>query len=268
VALDTAGATAADVRASAFSLAGVDWPEDFELFRDELPRRLGLDHEPVVVNDSIGALRCATDDAVGVAVVCGTGGAIGARNARGEVFHVGFWPDPSGGHELARAGLAAVYRAGLDLGPPTALTERALQRYGGGDALGLLHLLTRRERPRPSVDAFITDVFDAADDGDPVAREIVVANGIRLGEGARISAARVGLEGAHALVLAGGVLRHGSPLMVDAICSRLPEARPLRAEREPAVAALLWAFDAAGASADLTRLHATVPDQATFATGA
>jgi N-acetylglucosamine kinase-like BadF-type ATPase len=118
------------------------------------------------------------------------------------------------------------------------------------------------------VDAFITDVFDAADDGDPVAREIVVGNGIRLGEGARISAARVGLEGAHALVLAGGVLRHGSPLMVDAICSRLPEARPLRAEREPAVAALLWAFDAASVRPDVTRLHHTVPDQATFATGA
>jgi N-acetylglucosamine kinase-like BadF-type ATPase len=265
-ALAAAGATAADLRASAFSQAGVDWPEDFELFRQELPRRLGLGHVPVVVNDAIGALRCATDDAVGVAVVCGTGGAIGARNARGETFHLGFWPDPMGGNELARAGLAAAYRAGLDLGPPTALVERALRRYGGEDALGVLHNLTRRDGPRLSVAPFITDVFDAADEGDPVAREIVVTNGHRLGEAARIAGVRVGFDGEHALVLAGGALRHGSPLMVDAICSLLPQATPLRAQREPAVAALLWAFDAAGLPPDLARLHDTVPDAATFAT--
>jgi N-acetylglucosamine kinase-like BadF-type ATPase len=266
-ALASAGATGAHLRASAFSQAGVDWPEDFDLFRGELPRRLGLGHSPVVVNDAIGALRCATDDAVGVAVVCGTGGAIGARNARGDTFHLGFWPDSMGGYELARAGLAAVYRAGLDLGPPTALLERALRRYGGEDALDVLHGLTRREGPRLPVAPFIIDVFDAAEAGDPVALEIVTSNGRRLGEAARIAAARVGFEGEHALVLAGGVLRHGSTLMVDAICSRVPQATPLRAQREPAVAALLWAFDAAGVRPDIARLHDTVPDAATFATG-
>ena len=45
-ALAAAGATASDLRASAFSQAGVDWPEDFELFRRELPGRLGLGTSP------------------------------------------------------------------------------------------------------------------------------------------------------------------------------------------------------------------------------
>ena len=219
-----------------------------------------------MVNDALGALRGAPDGRPGSPWCAAPGGAIGARNARGETFHLGFWPDPMGGNELARSGLAAAYRAGLDLGPPTALVERALRRYGGEDALGVLHNLTRRDGPRLSVAPFITDVFDAADGGDPVAREIVVTNGHRLGEAARIAGVRVGFEGEHALVLAGGVLRHGSPLMVDAICSLLPQAKPLRAQREPAVAALLWAFDAAGVPPDFARLHDTVPDAATFAT--
>src|SRR5262249_16603021 len=70
-ALDAAGATGSDLAAAGFSLAGADWPEDFVLLRDELTRRLGLEREPVIVNDGIGPLRCGSDDSVGVAVGVG-----------------------------------------------------------------------------------------------------------------------------------------------------------------------------------------------------
>src|SRR5437016_5558057 len=99
-ALDAAGARAVDLAAAAFSLAGADWPEDFDLLRAGLAEQLELAVEPFVVNDAIGALRSGTDDGVGVAAVCGTGGAIGARNDRGDVFHLGFWPDGTGATAL------------------------------------------------------------------------------------------------------------------------------------------------------------------------
>jgi len=51
-----------------------------------LPIVLRLKVAPLVVNDAIGPIRTGTDDGVGAAVVCGTGGAVGARNARGDVF--------------------------------------------------------------------------------------------------------------------------------------------------------------------------------------
>ena len=54
-ALAAAGASSSDLAAAAFSLAGADWPEDFVLLREELTRRLGLEREPVIVNDGIGA---------------------------------------------------------------------------------------------------------------------------------------------------------------------------------------------------------------------
>src|SRR5439155_17197564 len=115
--------------AAAFSLAGADWPEDFELLRARLTDALALRVVPLVVNDGIGPIRSGTDDGVGAAVVVGTWGAVGARNARGDVFHLGFWPDSVGGAALAHEGLAAVWRAGLGLGPQTSLAERALARW-------------------------------------------------------------------------------------------------------------------------------------------
>ena len=58
-ALDAAGATPADLAAAAFSLAGADWPEDFERLRRELTARLGLRDEPEIVNDAIGGSGAA-----------------------------------------------------------------------------------------------------------------------------------------------------------------------------------------------------------------
>src|SRR6266566_358767 len=142
-ALEAAEGRAGDLAATAFSLAGADWPEDFELLRRGLAERLELATEPLVVNDAIGAIRSGTDDGVGVATVCGTGGAIGARNGRGEIFHLGFWPDGTGALALGSEGLAAVWRAGIGVGPETSLTVRALERWDSPDPLSLLHAFTR-----------------------------------------------------------------------------------------------------------------------------
>src|SRR2546423_504644 len=80
-------------------------------------------------------------------------GAIGARNGRGETFHLGFWPDGTGASTLGSAGLAAVWRAGIGVGPETSLTGRALAHWGYEDPISLLHALTRIDgRGDPRVD--------------------------------------------------------------------------------------------------------------------
>src|SRR5439155_2993074 len=104
-ALAVAGASVADLDAATFSLAGADWPEDFVYLRGELVRRLALGGEPAIVNDAVGAIRSGSPDWTGIAVVCGTGCAVGARNVRGDVFHYGFWPDGTGGGALGAQGL-------------------------------------------------------------------------------------------------------------------------------------------------------------------
>ena len=267
-ALSAAGATAADVDAACFSLAGADWEEDFELLRRELPARIGLPSEPLVVNDAVGAIRAGTPDGIGTAVACGTYGVSSARNAVGDVFHLGFWPDSCGARPLAREALAAVWRADLGYGPATSLTRRALDTYAVADPIAILRELTRRGGPGlEGLDRFAPTVLDEADAGDPVARALVTNQGRILGDQTQACAVRVGLAGGEfPVVLAGGVFRHSSRLLAETILQRIPGGRAVPAAHEPAVGALLFAFDRAGVEADEARLEATAPPAATYAT--
>src|SRR5712691_2248936 len=90
-ALASAGASTDDVEAAGFSLAGADWPEDHDFLRDELSRRLPRVGHLEVVNDALGALRAGASDGVGLAVVCGTGGCVGARSPDGRAWHSSWW---------------------------------------------------------------------------------------------------------------------------------------------------------------------------------
>lgn len=258
-ALDGCGASAGDLAAAAFSLAGADWPEDFKLLRRGLSERLGLAVVPLVVNDTIGAVRCGTEDGVGVAVVCGTHGTAGARNATGDLYHFGFWPDDAGARGLASQALAAVWRAHLGIGPSTSLTGCALEWWGASDPLELLHSFTRLAGPTIAAydrDLFAEAVLDEADAGDDVAAEIVRTAGARLGSYARVCAARTGQEGARfSLVLCGGVLRHPSALLRESVISQVPDAAPVYPTLEPAAGAVLLAADTVDAQPRVDRLQ-------------
>jgi N-acetylglucosamine kinase-like BadF-type ATPase len=266
-ALADAGVAAGAVSSAAFSLAGADWPEDFALFEGELTARIGLPATPLVVNDSIGALRAGSDDWTGVAVVAGTYNAIGARHPDGRVFHLGFWPDGAGGREIARDGFRAVYRAGIGIGPATALTRLALDRYAATDAIDLLHTFTRRGGlGQAEQDAFAAVVMDAADDGDPVARGIVDEKARILGVQARATAEQLDLplEGTRA-VLTGGVFAHPTARLARGIMAELPGAVPVLGAPPPVAGALLLALDRAGiavAAADVgAGLRAHLPSE-------
>jgi N-acetylglucosamine kinase-like BadF-type ATPase len=256
-ALDAAGAGAEDLAATAFSLAGADWPEDFVFLRRELRERLCLREPPTVVNDAVGGLRCGTDDHVGVAVVIGTYAAVAARNREGDVFHLGFWPEKTGAFALGSLALAAVWRDMLGLGPDTSLLRRALERWDCGDAEELLHAFTRiggLDGSEPG--RFADAVLDEADAGDPVAISIVETVAARMGDYARVCADRTGQLGApFPLVLCGGVLGHPSPLLREVLHARIPTARPVYPDVDPVAGAVLLAADRIGARPGLDQLR-------------
>lgn len=255
-ALAEASAAAGDVTASAFSLAGADWPEDFALLEQGLSERLAP-LRPTVVNDALGALRLGSPDWTGLAIACGTFNAVAARQADGRAFHFGFWPDQAGGHDLGTKVIKAVYRQGLGLGPATALTPAVLAAYGAHDVIGLIHGFTRLDAQRSmrEVRRLAPLLLDTADAGDAVARAIVVEAGEILARQGRVCAERVGLslEGA-TLVLTGGVLQHPTRLLEDTITAGLPGVRPIRALQPPLLGALLLAYDAAGREMTLEAL--------------
>ena len=272
--LAEAGILPVELTASVFSLAGADWPEDFRLLEDSMHGR-GYGRSIRVVNAAIGALRAGSPDGTGVAVACGTGAAIGARGTDGRIWHSSFWQEPQGADELSRRALRAVYRAELGIDPPTALTEGILAVLAADSVEEVLHRLTAREIPRAkNWRQLVRPLFDAADDGDAAARQIVLSHGTALGDYAVVAARMVGLlQVPFTLVLTGGVLRHPSPLMRDALVERVhkaaPDVRTIQSRFEPAAGAVLLALDLAHIDTDsalLERLETTLPGTAFFAT--
>ncbi len=260
-ALRQAGLGATDLRAGVFSLAGADWPEDHDYLRSHLAGG-GFGFEPVVVNDSMGGLRLGSPSWEGIAVICGTGNAVGARRRDGRVFHLGFWPDTVGAAKLSRGALDAVLRAHLDLGPATSLTGRALALYGAADPIELQHRFTRRDGYGPAELVRMSPVLlDEAALGDPVAAGIVTAAGRAMGGQGRASAERVEMDVAGAtVVMGGGLFRHPSTVLVDAVMSELAAAVPVRTTLPPVVGAVMLARDRLGLDSDAEELNGSLVD--------
>jgi len=273
-ALQEAGIQVTQLSTCAFSLAGADWPEDFRLLEDAMRER-GYGQSIVVVNDAMGALRAGSPDGTGVVVACGTGAAIGARHPDGRIWHSSFWQLVQGADELSSRALRAVYRAELRIDPPTLLTQRILEVFAARNVEEILHRLTGRDIPRPEHRRqLVRPLFDAADVGDDAARRIVISHGRALGDYVIAAARKVGLlEMPFTLVLTGGVLRHPSPLLRDALVEHVREEVPgvqaIQSRFEPVAGAVLLALDLELIEADadlLERLEKTLPGATFFAT--
>lgn len=268
-ALATAGLGPADLAAGAFSMAGADWPEDYAFLADAMTAR-GYGTRITVVNDALGALRAGTDGP-GVAVVCGTGIATGARGPDGWRWHTSFWQEAGGSGEFANRVIIAVSRAELGIDPPTSLTSRVLAATGAENVEGALHRIWNRHAPPPNVKARLTGAaLEEAAGGDAAAMGIVTSLGQAMGDYAVAAGRRVQLgDEPFDLVLTGGVFRYPSALLQDAIVRQVratyAAARPVRPALEPVAGAVLLALDLCdvGVTAAIRqRLAATSPPRA------
>jgi N-acetylglucosamine kinase-like BadF-type ATPase len=234
-----------DVACAYYSLAGADWPVDIAFYEDELARQIPAGRT-VVVNDAIGAIRCGPEDGVGCSLVCGTGTALGARAPGGRLWHVSWNAAPSFTIDLTRAVLDAAVRSELGLFPPSALPARVAAAFGAGDAIGAIERVTGRA-PRPPRVSLGGLLLDCAAEGDELAldrlRWVASENAAYL----RVAARMCGLGEPTPITLSGGVMRHPSSLLVDALAEQLPGSELLRARREPAHGALLAALEEGGA---------------------
>lgn len=276
-ALQAAQLEASDIVAGVFNMAGADWPEDFALLQAALEAR-GFGQRILVQNDALGVLHAGSSDNVGVSVLCGTGGATGARGPDGRVWHSSRWQDQAqGSSQLGQRTLDAIYRSELDIDPPTTLIRPVLDFFGLSTVEEVLHLFTSRLNhtpPSSQLGQLAPILLDEAHAGDPAARQIVEEHGRALGNYALAAARLVGIEGtAFTLVLAGGVLRHPSPLLSDAIIARVrttsPEVRSTRYPFEPIIGVLFTALEAAEVVIDealLGKLIPTMPEPALFVT--
>ena len=196
-----------------------------------------------------------------------------------------FWQQVGGAGDLARKALAAVYRQELGFGPSTALTPATLAFFNMPRVEDVLHALTARNSAsefesrfiHPKMGGLARVLFDVAEAGDAIAREIVITHGTALGDHALLAARKVGIahEPFH-LVLVGGVLRHGShgiSLLRDEILAHVKKLVPgvqiAPHVFEPVVGAVMLALESLAIIIDTpvrTQLQHTLPPAHLFKT--
>ena len=254
-ALTAARTSPQEVTAAGYGLAGLDWPSDEARLRP-LVEELGLSGPSVLVNDTFVALRAGAREPWGVVIVAGTGTTVAGRNRRGEMARtlgLGYpFDDWGSAPDLAQAALHAVARAYTGRGPATALSDRLIRLVGAADVADLLEGVSRwRYNLFPLVADVVQALMEEADSGDGAAREIVLRAGRELGGGAVVVIRRLGMEDEEFdLVLAGGLFRSASPLLLDTLRGTVqavaPGARPVRLDVPPVVGGVLLAMDAVG----------------------
>jgi len=250
-ALAAAGRGAADVVASAFGLAGVDWPSDASMLDDALAA-LGLGGVRWVDNDVMVALRATCGTRAGVVSNVGTGAVTAGRGAGGATLRsmaVG-WGEPSGASGLVRDALHAVAAAHHGTAPWTVLTEAVLAASGAPDVASLFERVSR-QRLRPTA-AWAPLVTRAASEGDDVARRLLAASGERHGAMVVGIATKLGIVHDDVPVAMSGSVHHAgdawfAPAFAATVAAGCPRATLSLADAPPVHGAVLIALDLVGA---------------------
>jgi len=256
------------VQASAFGLAGLDWPSDEDRL-GPVVESLGLSGSRLLLNDAFLPLRAGIENGVGLAAIAGSGTTVVGRNASGltaRSFGAGYpFPDWGGAYDIAEGAVHAVAKAYRNMGPQTSLTERMLAFCDREKASALLEGIMRLEVTVGG--AFAPLVLDAANQGDAAAKAIVERAGTTIGENAVSVAKELDmLKPGFVLVTAGGVFSSRNSILEESLKRDVANhgaqvaLRPLQCP--PVVGAVLLAMDRINAvpSADIDAFSAAVAD--------
>ncbi|RUS47478.1 N-acetylglucosamine kinase [Cohnella sp. AR92] len=252
MALGQSGLTKEQIEFAYFGLAGADRETDYRILRPMIAE-LGLPRHAINC-DTMIAMRAGTDRPYGVVLICGTGTNGAGVNPAGAFLQVGGFSyqygDFGGGGALNVEAFRSVIRAWDGRERPTALTELVLKELGYGDVETMFHDYLDRDKIPPV--RLVPLLFEAAEQGDGVAIEILKRQGAELGISARAIIKRLGMEKEEFdVVLAGSILVRGkgdyvlSPIE-QAVKAVAPNARLAKLEVEPVVGAVWLAVEASG----------------------
>lgn len=210
------------LHAAWLGLAGIDRQDDCDTL---LPHLRSLAGTVRLTNDA-ELLLSALDNAVGVALIAGTGSIALARNAQGNIRRAGGWGhilgDEGSGYDIARRALQAATRAADGREPGTMLLELIMQHWHLTSPDGLIDKVYHAA-DKADIAQVSTLVFVAARSGDSIAREIIRQAVQELALAAITVGANVGATDALPIALGGGLLLHEEDFrerVLDAIRER------------------------------------------------
>jgi N-acetylglucosamine kinase-like BadF-type ATPase len=239
-------------------IAGVDRAEDAAVIRGIL-RRIGQKAPVLVVNDALIALEAGAGDGPGIVIIAGTGSICYGRNEKGQAARAGGWgyilADEGSGWWIGQRAIMAVMRQFDGRGPATSLTPRVLEHFGVAEPFQLVYEVYYRDTRRRLIASLGEAVRASADEGDPVAREIIAGAAAELIVGVRSVAERLQMRGAQfPLVLAGSIFRLLPALkaaVIERVAEVTPRSQPRILEAEPALGAVRLALAEARGGARL-----------------
>ena len=130
-----------------------------------------------VTHDGLIALSGATAGEPGVVTIAGTGSIAFGRNPGGAMARAGGWGyifgDEGGGFDIIRQSLRAILRYEEGWGPATSLGPALFEATGAAGSNDLLHRFYTDHWPRSRAASLAKIVDEAAQEGDPVARDIL-----------------------------------------------------------------------------------------------
>ncbi len=245
-------------------LAGLDLPAEIAAFRDALAGEdwaAGVPDDAVVTDYDLSALlEAGTDSPDAVAVVCGTGiNAVGrAADGRAARFPAlgmisGDW---GGGGQLGMQALWHAARAEDGREPPSLLTRLVPELFGLSTVREVTEGLHFGRIPQRRIAELSPLLFTAARAGEALALADVAQQADEILLLATTALRRLDLlDAAVPVVLGGGVLAAGDPLLLDPIrdglAVRAPRAHLELVTAPPIVGAAALVLRASGAAADV-----------------
>jgi N-acetylglucosamine kinase-like BadF-type ATPase len=234
-----------------YGLAGADIPADVRRLTAGLAAR-GLADVGIVLNDAFPPIRVGTDRGWGVALICGSGVNAAGIAPDGRTARLAALGDISGdwggGGDIGMAALGAAVRARDGRGPRTALEATVPARFGLRRPIDLTRAIEARAFSQARLRELSPVVFEAAGEGDHVARSILdrQADELVAMGGAMIRRLRLGRLDPD-IVLAGGVFRAGDAAFLARIRAGLerhaPGAVVRRTTAPPVLGAALLGLD-------------------------
>ena len=200
------------VRAAAFCMAGLRTRADRAVWQ-RIADQAGVPGPVFLAHDALASLAAGSPRLSGILIVSGTGSVVYGRTADGRDHRVGgrgpILGDEGSGFDIGRRALRAAARAADGRGPATALETVIPKRLGLDAVDDLVPWLS--PFAKDGVAGLAPIVFEAASDGDAVARDILDDAARRLACGVEAVVGRLwpgeGSEGPPRVVFSGGVLR-------------------------------------------------------------
>jgi N-acetylglucosamine kinase len=209
----------------------------------------------IVDNDARIALTGAVGFGSGVVIIAGTGSVAFGRNEAGKEARAGGWGptigDEGSGFGIARDGLSAIVRAYDGRGPKTKMTDLLCFAYGMCDPADLPRFVYATTTNTDDIARYGKLVMEAAQDGDPVAGEILHRAGRELAACVVAVANKLRMsETEFPVAYVGGAVHAGAMLldpMRQAIARSAPRARVITPLHTPVEGAAMMALRAAQA---------------------